>query len=179
MIRTLAALALVLTPLPASAAFPFFHRRAEVRPAYYFVPAVYYVPAPVVPVIVYPPVVPFPVVSPPPLAVPLAAPPSLAPPLPAGPSISTSGKVSQSFYNAYPVAVTERMPPADRCSVAFWNLSGGPVVLQTGGQVYNLARGQRLTLELGREFEWRVEGREAQVSRAAAGDAGMEILIRR
>jgi hypothetical protein len=51
--------------------------------------------------------------------------------------------------------------------------------LKAGGQKRTLAAGQNTTMELDREFTWQVEGREAQTARVSAGDAALEIVIRR
>jgi hypothetical protein len=63
--------------------------------------------------------------------------------------------------------------------VGFWNLSGHDVVLRVDGQPHLLALGQRLKLELGRRFVWKVGDYEAQVEQMPAGIPTMELVIRR
>jgi hypothetical protein len=42
-----------------------------------------------------------------------------------------------------------------------------------------LARGKSVTLDLERQFTWRIEGRGAQTGRVALGESALEIVIRR
>jgi hypothetical protein len=89
--------------------------------------------------------------------------------------------VSESrFYDVFAVAPGDRTrPAADRCSVAFWNLSGQDLTLTVAGQKQTIVRGKSLTLELDRQFVWQVEGRESQAERVPATESGLEIVIRR
>ena len=83
----------------------------------------------------------------------------------------------ESFYTLHPG------PPGmdrtdDRCSVAFWNLSGRALTLKIEGREYSLSLGRSVTVELPRAFAWSVSGREVEASRVPAGHPSAEILIR-
>ncbi|MBV9123034.1 MAG: hypothetical protein JO112_06740, partial [Planctomycetes bacterium] len=87
---------------------------------------------------------------------------------------------SNSFFDAYPVVRRESdKPPGDRCQVGFWNLSGQDVTLKVDGQSHLLAQGKNLRLDLGREFVWRVNDREAQSQQVPSAEAALDIIIRR
>lgn len=199
MTRTLAASLLVLlAALPARAHFALFHRPVPVRAAYYPAPVlVVPLPQPVA-VLPCPEITPLPApppaaaVAPGPAALPSAppqsAPPSTGPlpptPGPASPPAtkddpSTSSKVATAFYEAFPTANAAPCRTPRRFAVTFWNLSGAAVSLRVAGQDRRMSSGQSLTLDLTREFEWRVEGREALVSRVPDGEKGLTLLIRR
>ena len=47
----------------------------------------------------------------------------------------------------------------DRCSIAFWNLTGGALSLRINGRDHVLSAGRSLTLDLPRTFAWQVSGR--------------------
>jgi hypothetical protein len=101
-----------------------------------------------------------------------------SPPAANGPS-STSSKATASFYEAFPTANAAPCRTEGRFAVTFWNLSGLALSVRVDGQDRRLGQGQSLTLDLGREFEWRVEGREALISRVPDGEKGLTLLIRR
>ncbi len=179
---------------PAQAHFALFHRPVQTR-AFYVPIAVVVTPVPA-PAVRVPCPEPrlgslAPVVAPaPPAATPLPSPPSSGPlrPTPApqpGPSpavkegAATSAKVATSFYEAVPTANATPPHAGSLFSVTFWNLSNAPLSLHVAGQMRTLNRGQRWTLELDREFAWRVEGRETQASRVPEGESGLTVLIRR
>jgi hypothetical protein len=207
MTRTLAAcLFVLLAALPARAHFALFHRPVPVRAAYYPAPIlVTPLPQPIA-VLPCPEITPLPVPPPPAAAVvpgpaaipfvpPLSAPPQSAPPstgpLPPTPTPgpvsppavkedpSTSSKVATAFYEAFPTANAAPCRIEGRLPVTFWNLSGAAMSLRVAGQDRRLGQGQSLTLDLTREFEWRVEGHEALVSRVPDGEKGLTLLIRR
>jgi hypothetical protein len=84
------------------------------------------------------------------------------------------------FFDPYPVASRSgTRPVGDRCLVAFWNLTDRDMTLKLAGQHWPLPRGKSLSLELGRKFTWQVDERPPQEGNVAAGDPGLEIVIRR
>jgi glyoxylate utilization-related uncharacterized protein len=86
---------------------------------------------------------------------------------------------TRAYFDVYPVAPGGGDKPAgDRCSVGFWNVTGGDLTLKVDGQAHTLARGKSLTLELGRQFTWQVENRDVQAEKLAADKVGLEIVIR-
>jgi hypothetical protein len=185
------ALTVLAAASPAQAQFALFNRPLQTRAFYYPVPVVL-VPAPQPPAVVFyaDPVYVLPPSAPAPPAVPQPSPPSsglLRPPPAAKPlsppvineESARSMRASTSFYEAYPTANAPPSRTAGRFSVTFWNLSGTPMSLRVGGQVRSLGQGQRLTLDLDREFEWRVEGHESQLARVPEGEQGLTLLIRR
>jgi hypothetical protein len=92
---------------------------------------------------------------------------------------TSAAKVGTSFYESYPTANAAQPLTDGRFAITFWNLSGTSLSLRVGGRVRSLGPGQSLTLDLSREFEWRVEGRAAQVGRVPDGEKGSTLLIRR
>jgi hypothetical protein len=85
-----------------------------------------------------------------------------------------------SYYDAY--AVAPRGPTSsvgDRCSVAFWNLTGHELTIKVDGQGHAISAGKSIPLEVGRQFVWKIEGREPQTERIATGESALEIVIRR
>lgn len=132
-----------------------------------------------------PPVSPGPVSAPPvpgriPYAAPTEAPPSAAPAA-AEPPRSPRPAVSESrYFDAYPRAADAADPPAGPTGrVSFWNLTAMPLRLTVDGTPLDLAPGKRGTLELARDFVWKVEGREPQAQRLPTGESALEIVIRR
>lgn len=189
----LAALALLTVVAPAPA-FGWRHART----AYYVQAPVLVAAAPAVvcvPAAAYVPTV----LAPPParpLAQPVAAPPSRgpvqpprtqepplnvpAPPTPAQPSRGPGVTESRSYFNAYTVASADVKPAADHCRVSFWNLTERPVTVKVGDHSYAVAsNSQSESLELQRQFVWRVDEREPQSERVADGQTGLVIVIRR
>jgi hypothetical protein len=86
---------------------------------------------------------------------------------------------SRTYFDTYFGGAGAAKPAADRCSVAFWNLSGQDLGLKVDGQSRLLPRGQSVTLTLGRQFVWQVEGREPQKQDVPANEGALEIVIRR
>jgi hypothetical protein len=88
---------------------------------------------------------------------------------------------STSFYDAYAVASQETAKPSsDRCKVDFWNLTGRDLVLRIdGGAPKVLPRGKSLPVQVGRQFTWQVDGREAQATPIEGREAALQIVIRR
>jgi len=192
----LALLFLTLATSTASAhGFGTSRRPVEARTSYYSVPSVvyYYSAAPrfvysAPPVFAAPPIIFTPPVRFAPYASPVAAPSSVTgePPL-ADPgrrstgessSPSTSLRSGGSFYSVLPgPRGMERSD--DRCSIAFWNLTGGTLSLRIDGRDHVLSAGRSVTLDLPRTFAWQVSGREPEATRIAAGSATAEVLIRR
>lgn len=189
----LLALVLVLSPLNAPAnGFGLFRRPAapaEVRYSSYYYPTTVYTPVyyPVIPSYFIPTPVAYPAV---PLAIPRAAPPSVSgePPLAGSrPAVGTDASASgartalrpgESFYTLLPGPAGMGRAD-DRCSVAFWNLSGRELTLRADGRDYPLAAGRSVTVDVPTSFAWHVTGREAEATRIPTGHASAEILIRR
>jgi hypothetical protein len=185
-----AGLALVLFfPLAAPAA-GLRHRPATVATYFYPVPVSYYAAYPTYFWVASQPIpVCFqaapPVLAPRLFAVPSAAPPSTEPLIPRvsdGPStrepprVSDSHSISARQTTSYFPAEPRR---ADRCRVGFWNVSGRDHVLKVDGGLWTLPRGKSVTLDLGREFVWALEGSAGQRERIAADKSTLEIVIRR
>jgi hypothetical protein len=189
MMRIASAVAVVLlltSTFPAAAHFGLLVHPCPTKSYYYAVPVIptplYVTPAPVVCV---------PVVMPRPVAQPQAAPPSTErePPLiePTRPVPQSSAKPANGpqqhrsrYFDTYAVAPSATTRPnSPRCSVSFWNLSSRDLVLKVGTQSLTLACGRSATLDLEREFTWKIDGREAESGRVAANESALEIIIRR
>ena len=125
----------------------------------------------------------------PPSATPSTTPSTLPPPLaepppPKLPPLSTSKppQVSEPRYYYDSYAATPRTgakPLGDRVSVGFWNLTDQDVTIKIDGQPRLLPKGKSVSMELGREFIWHLEGRDPQTERVATGESAMEIVIRK
>jgi hypothetical protein len=178
--------ALEAAPVRANG-FGMIHRPVEVRSGYYVPSVVYYVPY--VPAPVWVPSAPVtivptqPVVQP--FAAPLAAPAATTePPLTSRSSPSTGGstsmRVGERFYQLLPGPVRMgREGESDRCSVAFWNLTGQTLNLHINGRDVSLAPNKSATLDLPQTFAWQIQGREAEATRIPSDRGTAEILIRR
>jgi hypothetical protein len=155
-------------------------------PVYYRVPAVatvsYYAPA----WQVY--AVPAPVVCPPTVTVSVPAGPLYAVPTPAPPSQTFEPPPAKT--GAGPVVTEARAGTAlktvaaggagnDRVRVGFWNVSGRDLTLTIDGQQHVLPRNRSITLNLGRQFTWRIDQRAPQSENIAEGNSTMEIVLRR
>lgn len=172
---------LLLSPLAAEANW-LRNRNASTTTTYYYTPAVVYVP--VVPVFV---ALPIPICPPPTAAAsPAPAPRIYATPTPAPSAAPPGGQPppgvgeSRSFYDAYGVAVREestRTP--EHVTIGFWNHSGKDMVLKVDGQPRTLARGQSVLLTLPRQFVWQIDERQPQNETVPAGQAGVDVVIRR
>ena len=119
------------------------------------------------------------------LAAPTAAPPSDSPAvsLPAL-SVTPRGRPvvteSNSYYDSYTVAPDRNSNPlGDRASITFWNLSSRDMTLKAGGRTRRLNKGQRIVLDMPRQFIWQVEARDPQQERVPLGESALEIVIRR
>ncbi|MCC6416799.1 MAG: hypothetical protein IT429_00965 [Gemmataceae bacterium] len=108
-------------------------------------------------------------------AQPTAAPPSqtVEPP----PSASTPKVTESRGGNRGSVTARTGLGP-DRAQVGFWNVAGRDLNLTVDGQSYILGRGRSLTLNLGRQFAWRVDGGAAHAERVPAGTNTLEIVVR-
>src|SRR5262249_41033011 len=83
------------------------------------------------------------------------------------------------YYDTYAAAPpTGAKPAGDRATVGFWNLTDKDLTFEIDGQTHVLPKGKSLSLELGREFVWRLKGREPQTERIPTGESAMEIVIR-
>jgi hypothetical protein len=114
----------------------------------------------------------------PPLAAPTAAPPSAGPISPGKgqPEVSES----RSFYESFGVqSPSTDKPPADRCALGFWNLTGRDLTVSVAGQAHIVLRGKTLKLQVGRQFAWRLEGHEPQNETVPMENSGVEIVLRR
>jgi hypothetical protein len=155
------------------------HGFAVRRPvvAYWSSPVIAWAPPRVV---YYPPVVPA-VVCPAPQT--SAIPVPFATPSPAPPS---KGKLrlpavrdSEPVPRSNPPAKTpsEKIDP-DRCQVGFWNVTGRDLTLTVAGERRRLPRGRSVTLNLGRRFDWQVDGGTVHSERVPAERATLEIVLR-
>ena len=64
------------------------------------------------------------------------------------------------------------------CKVGFWNLTGRDVKVNVNGQDRVVPRDRAITLDLAREFTWKLDGQAAQVQVPADKNAH-EIVLRR
>lgn len=113
---------------------------------------------------------------------PAPAPPSGGPANPTAPPRKAIPGVTETrpYYDAYTVAPRSSDKPAgDLCWVGFWNLSSRDMTLKLGERTHTLPRGKSIKLEVGRQFAWRIEDREAQNESVSANTSGLEIVIRR
>jgi hypothetical protein len=116
---------------------------------------------------------------------PTPAPPSAAP-APTGEGTRFPGKgptprvtESRSAVASYSVVPRSSEKLAgERCSVGFWNLTNRDLTLKVEGNSRVIPRGKSVTLELGRQFVWQIEGREPQTEQVPPTEAGVEIVIR-
>ncbi len=162
-LRAVALTLLFLAPALASANG---HRHRTAVASYYYYPAVFSPYA--IPVVA----VPMPTAPPPLIAVPQPAPPVYATPVPA-PALPTPPpgvKETPSLYEstASPLA-----------RVSFWNYTGRDVRLRIDGEDRALPAGRCLTLELAREFAWRMDDRAEEIERVPASQGAVEIVLRR
>jgi hypothetical protein len=67
--------------------------------------------------------------------------------------------------------------PADRCRVGFWNLTGRAVTIKVDGKSVTLAKDRDITLDLERQFTWRLDGGPERSVRIDADLATHEIAI--
>jgi|SRR5882724_188572 len=118
-----------------------------------------------------------------PRAIPTAAPPSATTPEP--PLFKKIEMPNADMGTKGPTVLELRsMNPAitglakDRCRVGFWNLTGRDVTLVVDGKSRLVARDRALTLELPRDFGWRVDQQPAQTVHVANDKASHEIVIR-
>ena len=95
------------------------------------------------------------------------------PPPPDKPGITAS----RSYYDAY--TVVARAGAGERFTVAFWNLSDQDLYVTAGGQMQLVARRQKWSVELPRQFRWQVTGREAIQEVVPENETGVQIIIRR
>jgi hypothetical protein len=109
--------------------------------------------------------------------------PTPAPPSPTGPAAPTKPvpKVSEtrSFYDATAPAGEQSRTSGESLPVGFWNLSDHDVTLIVNDQRYFLPPRQSVKVNIGRQFAWRVDGRELERERIPDGVSALEIVIRR
>jgi hypothetical protein len=83
-------------------------------------------------------------------------------------------------YESYPIVPRPTDPPAGKkAAIGFWNLGDADTRISVNGQPHALAKGQHLTLSLGRQFNWKIEGRESHEEKVPDASPGVEIVIRR
>lgn len=187
-LRLAAFVLLLWSPLAAEANWGRGRTTSTTTTYYYPSPFVY---VPVVAPVFVAPALPY---CPPPVAVPVGpapAPRIYATPTPAPPAAPPGGQQqpgqqppgvgeSRSFYDAYGVAVREESTSTpERVAIGFWNHSSKDVVLKVDGQPRTLARGQSVLLTLPRQFVWQIDERQPLNERVPAGQAGVDIVIRR
>jgi hypothetical protein len=107
-------------------------------------------------------------------AVPTPAPPSQT----AEPPVRSGPVVTESRAGEGPSVMVRSGPGNNRARVGFWNVTGRDLTLTVDGQTYVLSRGRSLTLNLGRQFVWRVDQRPAQAEAVPAGNGTLEIVVR-
>jgi hypothetical protein len=111
---------------------------------------------------------------------PLANPPRRDNPVSPAPGRQPSVSESRSYYDSYAVAPRAGdLPAGDHCSVGFWNLSGQDLIVHIDGKARTLERGRKMLLDVGRQFEWQVDGREPHKENIATGEQALEIVVRR
>jgi hypothetical protein len=74
--------------------------------------------------------------------------------------------------------ITESRSADERCRVGFWNFTGRDVTLTVAGQKHKLAKDRAVTLELPRQFDWRVDAGTAHTVQVPAAQASHEIFLR-
>jgi len=185
--------ALMLTSTAPAQAFgwgPFYtsgYRSTSYSPAYYacYVPVVYSYPAygyVATPIYMMPAVTVVPGVAPVVQPVPKYAQPSPAPssqtaPPPAAPAKPTGPKVSESqSFSGPPTAAAASA--GGQVQVGFWNTRARDVALSVNGQPYTLAAGHAVTLNLPRQFAWRMDQGDNRTESVPADRANFEIVIR-
>jgi hypothetical protein len=89
-----------------------------------------------------------------------------------------SPKITESRYAAD--TATDKQPPAskDHCKVGFWNLTGRDVSLLVDGQSHFLRKDHAMTLDLTRQFAWKMDQGELRSERVPADQRTHEILLR-
>lgn len=106
--------------------------------------------------------------------------PTVEPPKP--PSLDRPPVVDEgtSYFDTY--AVASRSPTravGDRFTAGFWNLTDHDISIKVDGQTHALTRGKNLSVDVGKQFVWQVEGRDPQKEQIATGESAIEIVIRR
>src|SRR5262249_28260168 len=116
-----------------------------------------------------------------PYAQPRPAPPSGTPEPPLQKTDKRGPKITESRYADEKKVLTQSSPaPAPgQCRVGFWNLTGRDVTLTIDGQTHTVKRNRALTLDLSREFEWRMNEGETRTERVPADRVTHEIVLRR
>jgi hypothetical protein len=110
-----------------------------------------------------------------PLAVPTPAPPSTST---AEPPLLRRVEMPPADKPLKPNVVEARKTATPRCKVGFWNLAGRDVVLNIDGKSQIVPRNRSVTLELARDFVWRVDEQPAKTERIADDKATHDIVIR-
>ncbi len=111
----------------------------------------------------------------PPRAVPGASRSPASSSLKQGPEVSELG----SHYDVYALANRPAGPSGARYAAGFWNLTAADLSLRVDGKEFQIPRGKNHQVGVGKQFVWQVDGRPARTENIAAGEAGLEIVIRR
>jgi len=172
-------LASTLILATASSAQAWWGYRASYGPWYYS-PVYYVYPA-------------YPVcdVTPPaaPKATPVPAPASKSPPAKSAASTAPTAKEPPALAEPFkkgPIVTESRSlgghgqasVSGERCKVGFWNLTGRDVTLIIAGQQRTLLKDRAVTLDLGRNFSWQLDQRDAVTERVPEGEAFHEVILR-
>ncbi len=112
-------------------------------------------------------------------AVPVPSPGQSPPPSFPGTTRPPQVNESHAYYDAYAMAREPSATPGERCTVAFWNLTDRDLPIAVDGQTRVVPRGRSVPVEAGRQFVWKIEGRDPQTEKVAAGETGLAIVIRR
>ena len=92
---------------------------------------------------------------------------------------SMHGGTSGTYYDVYNLAGSAPAAGPDHAAVSFWNATDRRLTLRVDDRTYTLDRGQSVSLTAPRQFQWQVDGRAPQSTQAAAGQRGLQIVIRR
>jgi hypothetical protein len=142
-------------------------------PSYYYAPVVRYAAPAVVqlqPTTLCPPT----------YAQPFAAPPSQnkEPPLDKKGLAPPKVTESRSFSPGEDKSILVSAAAKSSCRVGFWNITGRDVTLTVDGKAMRVPANRNVTLTLGREFSWQVEGQASQQERVSEDKAAHEIVLR-
>jgi hypothetical protein len=92
-------------------------------------------------------------------------------------------KLDKTAGDRAPVIITAHALAANKSSkervkIGFWNLTGRDITITIEGKTRALVKNRSVTLELDREFSWRVDGRPDHVERVPDGMVVYEVLVR-
>ena len=88
-------------------------------------------------------------------------------------------KITESRYAGGNLATDKQPAPAkELCRVGFWNLTGRDVTLVVDGQTHFLRKDHAVTLDLTRQFAWKMDQGEPRNERVPADRPSHEIVLR-